>query len=610
MTNTDDRSISVIIPTLNAGKELPALLRCLHEQTMQAGEIIVIDSDSDDDTARICQSDPAVTFIQIRREDFDHGRTRDMAARRASGDIIVFLTHDAVPADENLLANLTAPIRNGTAEISTGRQMPRSDASRMEALVRNFNYPDQSYVRSKEDIPTYGIKTFFCSDACSAYDKETYIRLGGFEYPLKTNEDMFFAAKAINSGYKLAYVADAKVIHSHNLTLSQQFKRNYIQGYEIARHQDDLSNVPLESEGIKLVRYVSKGLIDDRDPVSLLRFGADCAARLSGSRMGRAAFMKKKDRLYSPEKKEKETPQVCILMSTYNGEKYLQQQLDSLYAQKNVSINILARDDGSTDMTQSILADNAAKHDCIRWYCGENIGSADSFLDLIEKAPEAEYYALCDQDDVWDDDKLKCAIDMLSMKSNEQPALYYSNLRVVGSDLTFYRNAHSRPWVMKSKYSALIDVAATGCTMVFNRALRALLKDRMPEDCKMHDEWIYLVSSFFGTVLYDFEPHISYRQHGDNVLGMQLSRFSPGWLKQKVSRTFEKDWKPRSVNAKSLYKEYSDVLNEKDKNKIEKVIGYNKSVLNRIGLLTDLSIHGKSIKDDLKYRIKIITGTA
>ena len=118
----------------------------------------------------------------------------------------------------------------------------------MEQLVRTFNYPAKSKVRSKDYIPEMGIKTFFASDVCSAYRRNIYEELGGFDYPIKTNEDMFYAAKVINAGYKIAYRADAEVLHSHNFTLKEQYKRNYIQGYEIERHRDILGKSSQESE--------------------------------------------------------------------------------------------------------------------------------------------------------------------------------------------------------------------------------------------------------------------------------------------------------------------------------------------------------------------------
>lgn len=606
-------SITVIVPTINAEKELPLLIERLHSQTLQADEIMVVDSASDDKTESICRNDPAVKYIRIKREEYDHGGTRDMAARKAAGDIVVFLTQDALPADDDFLLNLTSPIIKGEAAISTGRQLPRHGATRMEALVREFNYPAQSFFRSKDDIPRLGIKTFFSSDVCCAYDKEIFLKLGGFEHPLKTNEDMFFAAKAINNGYKVAYAADARVYHSHNFSLKEQYKRNYVQGYEIARHDELLSGVPLESEGMKLVKYVSKGLLKHGRIISFCHFGFDCVARLAGSKRGRAAYRKKEAHREAPAEGSgsvTDDATVCVLMSTYNGEKYLQQQIDSLYAQKDLTVRILVRDDGSSDATQSILTHNQESNNRFCWYTNGHLGSAASFLDLIAAAPEADYYALCDQDDVWDDDKLKCAVEMLAQNDQKKPLLYYSNLRVVDEDLGFHRNAHERPWVMKNKYSALVDVVATGCTMVFNRPLLELLRDRMPQACKMHDEWIYLVCRFFGQTIYDYEPHISYRQHSSNVLGLQLNKYSLSWLKRKIARVYEENWHPRSVNAQSFYVSYSDVLSEKDLKKVAKVAAYKGTIKGKIALLTDAGIHGRSLVTDLKYRLKVITGKA
>lgn len=288
----NNSKLSIIIPALNAEKELPELLNALHQQRRQPDEIIIVDSSSTDNTVRICGSDSDVRLIQIDRKDFDHGRTRDMALRESIGDIVVFLTQDAVPANKEFLERLIAPLENDYVAVSTGRQLPKADASTMERLVREFNYPAESHIRSKADIPRMGIKTFFCSDVCAAYNREIYLKLGGFEHPLKTNEDMFFAAAAINSGFCIAYSADAQVFHSHNFTLKEQYKRNYIQGYEIERHRKELGNVSQESEGMKLVKYVGKELLQHGNVASFIYFGFDCVARLMGSRGGKKAYQK------------------------------------------------------------------------------------------------------------------------------------------------------------------------------------------------------------------------------------------------------------------------------------------------------------------------------
>ena len=283
--------VSVIVPTLNAENEIGALIQLLHAQSLQPDEIVVVDSGSTDKTVEVCRQDN-VGLIQITRSEFDHGKTRDYAFRKSSGDIVVFLTQDAVPANEYFLEKLVAPLMDKTVAISTGRQIPKNNATEMERLVRAFNYPASSYIRSKADLPRLGIKTFFSSDVCAAYNRDIYLALGGFDYPLKTNEDMFFAAKVINAGYRIAYAADAQVLHSHNFTLREQYKRNYVQGYEIERHRASLNGVHQEAEGMKLVKFVSGELLKKGRILSFIRFGFDCCARFLGSRAGKKAYRK------------------------------------------------------------------------------------------------------------------------------------------------------------------------------------------------------------------------------------------------------------------------------------------------------------------------------
>lgn len=280
--------ISVIIPTLNAESFMRPLMETLRQQTLQPDEIIVVDSESTDDTVKICQGYPNVRILPVLRKDFDHGKTRDMALRESKGDIVVFMTHDARPADIYFLENLIDFLRSDKQlAVVSGRQLAREDAIIMERLVREFNYPPRSNVRSKKDIPKYGIKTYYCTDVCAAYRRDIYLELGGFDYPLKTNEDMFFAAKAVNSGYKVGYAANAMVVHSHNFTLKQQYDRNYIQGFEIEKHRELLGDVSANSEGMKMVKTVSLQLLKKGKVGSFVHFGFDCCARLLGSKAGK-----------------------------------------------------------------------------------------------------------------------------------------------------------------------------------------------------------------------------------------------------------------------------------------------------------------------------------
>ncbi len=289
-----EKRISVIIPTLNGAEYIVNLIDKFNSQTIRPDEIVVVDSESDDNTVELCRNYDNVRVIEILRKDFNHGGTRDMALRTCNSDFVLFTTQDAVPNNEFYIENLLKPFEDDNVAIASGRQIAREDAWQMEKLVREFNYPAESHVRSKADLAKYGIKTYFFSDVCSAYRKDIYEQLGGFENPVKTNEDMFFAAKVIENGYKVAYAADAEVIHSHNFTLKEQYNRNVTIGAELERHKELLNGVSADAEGMKLVKYVSLKLLKKGRIFQFIRFGFDCCARKLGNAMGKRKSRRKK----------------------------------------------------------------------------------------------------------------------------------------------------------------------------------------------------------------------------------------------------------------------------------------------------------------------------
>ncbi|HHY80981.1 MAG TPA: glycosyltransferase [Thermoanaerobacter sp.] len=242
--------ISVIIPTLNCEKTIGKLLKRLKYQTQKADEIIVVDSESNDKTVEIAEKEGA-KVLRIRRKEFDHGKTRNLAVENAKGDIIVFLSQDALPYDKYLIQNIIKPLETGDIIAAYGRQIVDEKAKPTEFFARNFNYPKIEIIKSKEDIGKLGIKTFFFSNVCSAIKKEGFEQVGGFPSKIIMNEDMFIAAKFILSGYKIAYVPDAKVIHYHNYTIWEQFKRNFDIGVFFADNNWILRYARAEDEGFK-----------------------------------------------------------------------------------------------------------------------------------------------------------------------------------------------------------------------------------------------------------------------------------------------------------------------------------------------------------------------
>lgn len=282
---------SLIIPTLNAGNVIKPLLEKLEQQSKAIDEIVVVDSSSDDNTAHSVEAYASgysnITLHTIARRYFNHGLTRDMALRKwTTGDYVLFMTQDALPANERYVENILRPFTNPKVGVVSGRQLPKADARLFEQKVRNFNYPDKSFTRGKADLAAHGIKTFYTSDVCSAYRRSAYLEVGGFPQTMMS-EDMYLAAKLVAADYLVAYEADACVYHSHNLTPKQQYARNYAVGRFLEEHKDALMGASEIGEGKKLAVNVAGNLLKGGHIGELCAFGVDCVARLAGNRAGR-----------------------------------------------------------------------------------------------------------------------------------------------------------------------------------------------------------------------------------------------------------------------------------------------------------------------------------
>ncbi len=278
--------LSVIIPTLNAGKYLPVLLGRLSTQTISDKEIIIVDSASDDETAEVGRSFGA-SVKSIARNEFNHGRTRNMAARDASGEFLAFLTQDALPVDDLMLENLINPMeRDETIAVTYGRQIAYMHSRPVERFIRSFNYPEVSNTRDTTDIEHLGVKTFFCSNACASYRNETFRRLGGFRDDTIMNEDMELVFRSVIAGHRVHYAADAQVWHSHDYTLREQFRRYVDIGVFFADNRRLARYARNESEGKKYIVQAARYLMQNKEPQELLHLFLDSVARLIGYRVG------------------------------------------------------------------------------------------------------------------------------------------------------------------------------------------------------------------------------------------------------------------------------------------------------------------------------------
>lgn len=273
---------------------------------------------------------------------------------------------------------------------------------------------------------------------------------------------------------------------------------------------------------------------------------------------------------------------VNVLMSTYNGEKYIREQIESVLNQYEVQVILTVRDDGSTDDTINILKEYERRGK-LTWTSGENLRTAKSFMELVDKADDFDFYAFCDQDDIWLPEKLIKAVSTLEKRDNKLPMLYCSDYQLVDSKL----NPISGPkHTTATAYSAaIIACSATGCTVVFNRALRDLLKEYKPRYQGMHDSWVGRVClAVGGIVLFDAEyKSILYRQHGGNVLGgvksSKLKRLSSLVCKIKHKECVV------SRQAQELLNGYGKYMSADNLRITELVADYKQSPLKRMRLL-------------------------
>ncbi len=248
---------------------------------------------------------------------------------------------------------------------------------------------------------------------------------------------------------------------------------------------------------------------------------------------------------------------VLVLMSTYNGERYLREQLDSLRGQVGVNCRVLVRDDGSQDGTPDILREYSEKMP-LSFFSGENLGYAKSFWTLLQSAGESDYYAFCDQDDLWFPDKLSSAVALLEKNGDPSlPALYTSNVICADASLTPMEGT-SFEGGERSFYESLCRSYLPGCTFVFNRAARnaAMEYNGFMES---HDWILYSIVAGLGRVVYDEASHILYRLHGNNTLGYDNAVKR---IMTKLRRFLKPSRRTRSRSARDIYDTFGDRLPE------------------------------------------------
>lgn len=308
------KKTDVIIPVYRPDGRLFRLLDMLEKQTAAVCRIYLVNTerryfDALTEGTDFRQRYKNVTVRHISRQEFDHGNTRRQAVAESKSGYFVMMTDDALPADEHMLENLLAPVWAGEAAMSYARQLPGENCGPIESFTRSFNYPEQSVLKSKEDLPAMGIKTFFASNVCAAYDREIYDSLGGFVEHTIFNEDMIYARKLIDAGKKIAYRADARVFHSHSYSGFMQFKRNFDLGVSHSQYPEVFGGIKAEGEGIRLVKSTCRYLVKCKKPWLIVKLIWNSGCKYAGYFLG---------------KRYQKLPKSLVMRCTANREYFIQ----------------------------------------------------------------------------------------------------------------------------------------------------------------------------------------------------------------------------------------------------------------------------------------------
>lgn len=278
--------VDVVIPIYKPSAELKNILKRLLNQTVQVNHIFLLQTIEKGDRLMEEFNSDIISVHPVLKKDFDHGATRHMGMGLSDAEFVLFMTHDAIPANKKLIEKLLISMTDPDVAISYGRQLARKNSDIIEKMTRIYNYPKKSCTKSKSDFEKLGIKTYFCSNVCAMYRKSVYESLGGFVQKTIFNEDMIMASKVINAGYKVAYCADAIVFHSHSYTCMQQFRRNFDLGVSQKQYDDIFGNISSEKEGAGYAGRIILALLRRGEILKAVYFVLQCVFKLAGYRLG------------------------------------------------------------------------------------------------------------------------------------------------------------------------------------------------------------------------------------------------------------------------------------------------------------------------------------
>ncbi len=292
--NREELRADVIIPVYGPDEKFYKLVDRLMQQSVLPRRIILMNTEQPiwerlgaEERLKELGAWERCEVHHVTKAEFDHGGTRNLGVSFSKTPRFVMMTQDAVPADRLLLEQLLLPLE-GKVRMTYARQMPGQDADPIERFTRSYNYPGESRTKTIGDLPELGIKTYFASNVCAAYDRETFDRLGGFTKRTIFNEDMIYASGLLKDGGAVRYCAEARVFHSHSYTPMQQLHRNFDLAVSQAEHPEVFEGIRSESEGIRMVRKSAVSLKLQGEIRYLPRLVFLSGAKYLGYRLGKS----------------------------------------------------------------------------------------------------------------------------------------------------------------------------------------------------------------------------------------------------------------------------------------------------------------------------------
>ena len=290
-----EASVDVIIPTYRPDESLFGLIKELNAQSVPPARIILINTEQsffkklqESDGEGVLKDTANLTIIHVTKAEFDHAGTRNGGVAASTAPYFLMMTQDARPRDRRLISVMLSELTGDSdAAAVYARQYPKPDCNLEERYLRKFNYPSEGMRKTVEDLDRLGIKTYFCSNVCAMYNRRIFDEVGGFHAPAIFNEDMVYAAAAMKKGYAIRYAAEAGVIHSHNYTLGQQFRRNFDLGVSQTDHPEVFEGISSESEGIRMVKQTIAHFSHIGQGLAIPHYILMCGSRFLGYRLGR-----------------------------------------------------------------------------------------------------------------------------------------------------------------------------------------------------------------------------------------------------------------------------------------------------------------------------------